>query len=1014
MLYRRRPDSMRMGCENLCVMTPLSVVISRSVINTMSLGHLPIPSIAVAATILTLTVSGQRSSHAADAAAGEAFAPEQIEFFESKIRPVLAESCYECHTGRKAKNGLQLDSRAGWLKGSDYRKIVSLEKPTESLALLAVKHAGAKAKVENMPGKGEKLSDESIAELEKWIAMGLPWPEDKEQLTQERTKGGNHWSFQPMVKPEIPAGFSGNPIDFFIDQKLSEAALKPAPKADRSTLYRRAHFDLLGLPPKFDEVKKFVEDPRPDAEVWPELIHRLLASAAYGERQARHWMDVARYSDTRGYEAGGRERRFVYSYAYRDWLIRSFNEDLPYDQFVLYQLAAEQLVDRNKPEELPNLAALGFLTLSKNGNQEEVNADRIDTTFRGLQALTVGCARCHDHKSDPIGTVEYYGFYGIFANSLEPKEAPVIGQPKAGPEYDQYLKDLAVKQKVVDDFLEPRLAELAKKFPELSTRRDQLMGKLEREDRRKLSNLERVVDKFIADAKMEPDKALILEDRAKPIDQPVFIRGSSSRRGDIAPRRFLSVVGGEDRPTFQTGSGRLELAQAIADPKNPLTARTIVNRAWAQHFGEGLVRTVSDFGIEGDKPSHPELLDWMAIWFVENGWSMKKLHHLILTSEAWQRSSTHPDQGKPGANFAVTDAENRLLWRQNRLRLDFEQMHDALLDVAGNLNPKVYGRSVELLKPPFSDRRAVYAFIDRQNIDPTFRIFDFSNPQEHTGKRPRTSIPMQALFMMNGQFIQQQAAGLIAREEVKSAATPEAKIEALHRAVLARGASESDRQLGAKFIQQIDQTLASLSASQTLTDWEYGFGGVDPETQEVTFRRLETWTEDRWQAEKEYPLKNDPRSYLMFRRDGGAHPGNDAMHSAIVRWIAPRTMKIQVFGDIIRSGHVINNGDGLTGKIIVAGQGTVLQHVIPKESTKQSMTSGVIEVVEGDSVDFVVEPNAHASFDSYNWQPEIRNADDPVERWNYSVQFTGPADLADPWEAYAQALLGTNEFLFVD
>ncbi|MCB1089549.1 MAG: DUF1553 domain-containing protein, partial [Verrucomicrobiae bacterium] len=419
---------------------------------------------------------------------------------------------------------------------------------------------------------------------------------------------------------------------------------------------------------------------------------------------------------------------------------------------------------------------------------EEVFADRIDTMFRGLQALTVGCARCHDHKSDPVGTAEYYGIYGVLLNSVEPEESPVIGMPKSGPDYDAYLKKLAEKQKVVDDFLAPKLAELGKQFPEIANRQAALIGKLERPDRRKLEDLEKVVDKFVADSGMEPDKALIMEDREKAIPQHVFIRGNAGRRGEVAPRKFLSAVAGPENPEFQKGSGRLELAQAIASPKNPLTARVIVNRAWTWHFGEGLVRTVSDFGIEGDKPSDPALLDWLANWFVENGWSLKKLHRLILTSDTWRRASVHPDFAKPemSAKFASVDPENRLLWRQNRQRLDFEQMHDSLLSVSGNLSGEMFGRPVVLLQPPFANRRAVYAFIDRQNIDPTFRNFDFSNPQEHTGKRPRTSIPMQALFMLNSGFIQEQADKVMARPEVAAAAKPEDKVAALYQIVLSR------------------------------------------------------------------------------------------------------------------------------------------------------------------------------------------------------------------------------------
>ena len=943
------------------------------------------------------------------------FAPEEIEFFENRIRPVLAENCYDCHAGKKAKIGLHLDSRAGWLKGGDYRTVIDRENPGKSIALLAIKHEGAAAKAKNMPEKGDKLSPEVIADFEKWIAMGLPWPDEGKSFAEERTRGKNHWAFQTVVSPQLPENHSGNPIDFFLDRKLAEAELEPADRADRATLFRRAHFDLLGLPPKFEERKAFVEDPRPDSEAWPALIDHLMASPHFGERQARHWMDVARYSDTKGYEAGGRERRFVYSHTYRDWLIRSFNDDLPYDQFILYQLAADQLVDRSVAEEKPHLAAMGFLTLSKNGNSEEVFADRIDTTFRGFQALTVGCARCHDHKSDPIETEEYYGIYGVLLNSVNPPNLPVIGEPKSGPKFDAYQKELAKKQKVVSDFLDPKLAEIAKKHPNLAGKPGELRRRLERADSRKLQDLQRVVDKFVADSQMEPDKALILIDRDSIQPQHVFIRGSSARRGEIAPRRFLSLIAGPDAPEFKKGSGRLEMAQAIADPSNPLTARVIVNRTWMQHFGEGLVRTVSDFGIEGDTPSHPELLDWLSHWFVENGWSLKKLHRLILTSEAWQRSSVHSGALDTDSRFAIVDPENRLLWKQNRRRLDFEQMHDSLLDVAAHLSNEQFGPSVKLLQPPFANRRAVYAYIDRQNVDPTFRIFDFSNPQEHTGKRPSTSIPMQALFAMNSPFVQEQARRVLTRPEVQSTTDSLAKIDALHRSILGREADETDLQLAMAFLQEADHGLASFGERQTLGSWEYGYGFVDPETEAVVFRPFEHFTGEKWQVAEEYPLKGDPRSYLAVGKTGHAHSGSNLQHSLVLRWTAPRSLTVSVSGTIERSEGVIGKGDGLTGKIILSGQGTVRNQLIPPDRAKQPMNLAEISVKEGDVLSFVVEPNGNNSFDSFHWRPEIREKGaDPGETWNFASQFSGPLELAESWEIYSQALLGTNEFTFID
>ncbi len=320
-------------------------------------------------------------SQGADAAL--AFSADQIEFFEKQIRPMISDSCYECHRGTEAKAGLELDHRPGWVEGSEFRKVIDLKSPEKSFLIKAVRHLEEKD-LPKMPKEGSKLSEEAVANLVKWIAMGLPWPEE-EHLSRGKDQR-DHWSFHPVKSPPVPENYSGNPIDYFVEKLQSKSGVKRAPRADRYTLYRRVYFDLLGLPPKYDDLQKFVNDTRPDVEVWSALIDHLLASPHYGERWARHWMDVARYSDTKGYEAGGRERRFVYSYTYRDWLIRAFNEDMAYDQFVLYQLGADQLVDWNKPEK-KHLAAMGFISLSKNGRQEIIIDDRLDTTFRGLMGL---------------------------------------------------------------------------------------------------------------------------------------------------------------------------------------------------------------------------------------------------------------------------------------------------------------------------------------------------------------------------------------------------------------------------------------------------------------------------------------------------------------------------------------------------------------------------------------------------------------------------------------------------
>ncbi|MCB1078329.1 MAG: DUF1553 domain-containing protein, partial [Verrucomicrobiae bacterium] len=382
----------------------------------------------------------------------------------------------------------------------------------------------------------------------------------------------------------------------------------------------------------------------------------------------------------------------------------------------------------------------------------------------------------------------------------------------------------------------------------------------------------------------------------------------------------------------------------------------------------------------------------------------------------WRRASVHPDFAKPemSAKFASVDPENRLLWRQNRQRLDFEQMHDSLLSVSGNLSGEMFGRPVVLLQPPFANRRAVYAFIDRQNIDPTFRNFDFSNPQEHTGKRPRTSIPMQALFMLNSGFIQEQADKVMARPEVAAAAKPEDKVAALYQIVLSRKPNAEETQMGLAFIRQAEQTLASIGTRQTLTEWQYGYGGVEPESESVLFRPFEHWDGEQWQIAPAYPVPNDPRNYLRINRNGSSHTGSDARHASIMRWTAPRDLTVNITGKITRHEGVVGKGDGVVGRVLVSGRGAVLQQSVPAPSKEQAMNLANVAVKAGDTIDFVVEPGKDNSFDSYTWQPEIRDAKNPQVRWNFTSQYGGPADVASPWQNYAQALLETNEFLFVD
>lgn len=931
------------------------------------------------------------------------FSKQQLEFFEAKIRPLLVESCYECHQGHGAKSGLKLDSRAGVLRGTDYRKVVEPGAPEKSALLFAVKHAGkmGAVKVEKMPKKGERLSAQAVADLESWVKMGVPWPE--EVASEEDPK--NHWAFQPVKRAALPKvktlNRAANGIDFFVLSGLEGKEMMLADEAGRRTLIRRLYFDLSGLPPTFEEVESFVSNQSPRA--YEELVDGLLQSPRYGERWGRHWLDVARYSDTKGYRGGGSERRFIYSHTYRDWVIRAFNEDLPYDQFLLYQLAADYLTKDRKDKR--DLAAMGFLTLGRRSTADDDIDDRLDVTFRGTMALTVSCSRCHDHKFDPIPTEDYYSLASVFINSEEPREAPVIGEPEDSAAYRSYLVNLAEKQKVVDAFLDPKVAELAKKFPNLANRRFQLITKLDRVDRRKLSNLQRVVDKFVADAGMEADRALILQDREKvSAGGRILIRGSRSRPGKAVPRHFLQLVAGENPPAFKNGSGRLEMAQAIVDVNNPLTARTMVNRVWQHHFGEGLVRTPSDFGLQGEKPSHPELLDWLSVWFVENGWSLKKLHRLILNSSTYKQGSVNAR----GSDYAAKDPENRLLWRMNRQRLEFEPMRDAALVAAGRLDDAMFGRSVKMTTQPFTQRRAMYAYVDRQNLDPVFGTFDFASPQKHTGQRPYTTIPTQTLFMLNSPFVMEQAAYLAKSVMEGSDKDQTAMVKNLYRKVLLREPAAEELAEGLRFLKGQQVLASARDNKQTSTVWQYGEGYYDGETRRVNYQPFATWAakEKRWQPSVTMPDKKGMGYLHVF--GGGGHPSNDPKHGAIVRWQAPDEMGAIVSGNLHRRS---DQGDGVRLRVVHSRLGLIRELDIMGTENKAFELSDV-QMKKGESLDFVVDCKQGSNSDSFTWKLDVRPGGG--KKWSLADQFGGPGRIATPLENLAQALLCANEFMFVD
>ena len=896
------------------------------------------PSCCFRLAAVLLLMLGLRTAVAADPTA-------TVELFETKIRPVLVVVCFKCHGGDKDSGSLRVDSREALLKGGDTAPALVPNKPAESLLLKAIRHTDDDLK---MP-PDKRLPDETIAAFEAWITAGAPWPAGRVGGFEAK----RHWAFQAVLPTKIPSGrmpsadgrkpLSQNenlksqisnfksPIDDFIQQKLDEAKLTLSPPADRRTLLRRASFDLHGLPPTWDEIVEFENDQSSDAV--ERLIDRLLTSPRYGERWGRYWLDLSRYADTKGY-VFTEDRNYPFAYTYRDWVVRALNEDVPYDQFLIRQLAADLLPE---PERTANLPALGFLTLGRRflNNINDIIDDRIDVVCRGTMALTVGCARCHDHKYDPIPAADYYSLYGVLRSSREPK-----------PEEVKTLM------------------------------------------------------------------AMTLAEEANPFDPYIFLRGQQGNHGPKVPRQFLAVVAGSDRKPFANRSGRLELAQAIASPTNPLTARVIVNRVWMHHFGAPLVKTPSDFGLRADPPSHPELLDWLANELVARGWSLKWLHREIMLSAVYRQASDV--EGRASA----VDSENRLLSHANRQRMDWESLRDSLLFASGRLDRSLGGPATDILKAPFSDRRTIYGFIDRQNLPLTFRNFDFASPDTHTPSRFVTSVPQQTLFLRNSPFLVElsrafaaQAVGQVSSLPVNPAPASVAgqvgNLPHLFRLAYGRAPTAEEIKLAEQFL--ADAELETPPAPV----WQFGYGEYDSEAKTLkSFSSLPHWTGKQWQGGPNLP---DPTLGWVLWNSNGGHPG-DAQHAVVLRWTAPRDVSVVVTGSLNHSQKV---GDGVQAVVWSNQLGEKARWIAVNQSVETNVLTTNLR--RGESLNFIVTCRANENSDSFQWTPKLVAIEKKLSTiWDSARDFpktptgrTAESSLT-PWEQLAQVLLLSNEFQFVD
>lgn len=775
-------------------------------------------------------------------------------FFEEQVRPILEENCLKCHGGRsKIKGEFDMSTREGLLTGGELGEVVDLEAPADSLYLEMLSY---KDEEHEMPPDGQ-LDRELIDTLTDWLNRGVPWTEgeagtlhyygeDDEEDDGPRIVRGtaSHWSYQAVTRPEAPEVdnfmWRSHSIDRFIYAKLDEAGLKPSQLASKATLIRRAYYDLIGLPPTPTEVRAFVKDRSSGS--YEAMLDYLLASPHYGEKWGRHWLDVVRYAETNGYE---RDSKKPHMWRYRDYVIDAFNDDMPYDQFIVEQLAGDEMDEVTESR----LVATGYYRLGI-WDDEPVDKDQslydmldgvIDTTGRAFLGMTIGCARCHAHKIDPISHEEYYQFLSFFNGMTNQKRQPEITSLLSSHEqaiYDQKVAErkerLNELEKATRALDEPLRAFLALDQP----------GNTKRPRREDLDRVMRIHGKdLVSDDVREAYEALRMDHRrlsdeeipgrfattVSEIDATgregfVFIRGNPHVKGDPVEPGFFSVLNPpkavipEAKEGAKTSGRRRVAAEWIASGQNPLTARVMVNRIWQHHFGRGIVATTNDFGSAGLKPTHPELLDWLAAEFVESGWKIKAMHKRIMMSRAYRMSSAGNAEG------LEKDPQNNLLWRFSMRRLTAEEIRDSILFVNGTLNTRVGGESFyptlpqEALEmssqpqniwgkssPEEERRRSLYIHVTRSILTPLLMDFDFADTDSSCPVRFVTTQPAQALNMLNSAFVNEQAAVLADRLRAEARGDARRQVRLALNLTTSREPTEEEIERGLRFIHELQE-----------------------------------------------------------------------------------------------------------------------------------------------------------------------------------------------------------------
>jgi hypothetical protein len=1123
---------------------------------------------------------------------------EQTDFFETKIRPILVKSCYECHTD-DAGGGLRIDSANGLIKGGERGSAIVPGDADGSLLIKAVSRTGDL----KMPPE-DALSAVEIADLRAWITMGAPDPRvnaaEPSRLDQLFEAAKTHWAFQPVASPEIPDAAPKervrSPIDAFIQARLQSQGWTMAPRSDRRTLIRRAWLDLIGLPPSPEEVAAFVQDESADA--FTHLVDKLLAMPQYGERWGRHWLDVARYADSKG-TTSNHDDRYPYAWTYRDYVIRAFNADLPYNRFVQEQLAADLL-------ELPSdnnqaLAALGFITVGGQPDPsalDDITDDRIDVISRGFLGLSVGCARCHDHKLEPIPTADYYALYGVLRSCSEPEMLPELKPQVDSPETQFYrdetkrLRQVLVTTRLVatekvlstnnvrvgdyllavlenqktmtwgkppildyinkrqliqfsynhlihiwdkwvvanpslfrpwlelsalgkdvfaekaaalvagyaanaDKQLNPHVARLftsgvPQSMAEVAARYNQLFAAMNVEwqkaaagrlksaqqiqpedltcnvatlERRSVGRmLDALLNATLSDTDQEGLRKVLFAEESpfrfkpeqfvghseyfpvetrnelvkmtreisqaeqlpgaparamafvetKPFEAKVLIRGNPKNLGAPAPRQFLRVLAGDNRKPFPADqSGRLQLAQAITDRSNPLTARVIVNRVWGWHFGQPLVSTASDFGLRGEMPSHPELLDYLATRFMDEGWSIKSLHRAIMNSHVYQQSSSLRDiaaSADASKSPRVLDPENRLLWRFPARPIEFEPMRDSMLAVAKQLDETREGKPIDVTDPK-NRRRSIYSTVDRKMMAGVMRSFEVPNPSFSSPGRARSILAPQSLYLLNGSFVISAARALADRVRPAAEGQTEAAINQLYQVVLQRDPTPRERDKAKEFIKNYPDKDVVLPEAR---DWSYGFAELEPSS--GSLKEFVAITQFSGDAIKGGKIGEQDVTGLEMNAEGGSPP---ALKAVVRRWTAPIAGKIKISAEL---AHSSAQGAGVSA-VVIQNQAKILGQWT---ATNQSVMTIIEpqEVKAGDTIDFVVTARDDPQHANFKWAPTVFMIDHELTfmpgmamRWDARDNFKDPSQLPvplDPWSELAQVMLVSAEFLTLE